>query len=101
MPVRLSAYAFVLHVAEELESTVGMGWLTRVGLFAGGLFIIALAKSQLQAGHVVFSDANYHQTTFAAGGIGIGIRLCLLVFLPPRDWVYKHITTGRKSRKRR
>jgi hypothetical protein len=78
-----------------------MGLLARLGLFAGGLYMILLAKAQLRTGSVVFANASYHQTTFAAGGIGIGAVLCLLAFLPPRDWVYKHITTGRKIRKRR
>jgi hypothetical protein len=74
-----------------------MGWLTRLGLFAGGLFLILLARAQLRAGHWVFDNAGYHQTTFAAGGYGVGVLLILLGFLPSRAWIYKRITT--KSRK--
>jgi hypothetical protein len=83
-----------------------MGWLTRLGLIAGGLFVILLARAQLQAGHWAFDNAGYHQTTFAAGGYGVGALLILLAFLPPRAWVYKRITTKRskllhQNRKRR
>jgi hypothetical protein len=74
-----------------------MGWLTRLGLIGGGLFVIVLARAQLQAGHWAFANAGYHQTTFAAGGYGVGALLILLAFLPPRDWVYKHITTKRSK----
>jgi hypothetical protein len=83
-----------------------MGWLARLGLIAGGLFVILLARAQLQAGHWAFDNAGYHQTTFAAGGYGVGALLILLAFLPPRAWVYKHITAKRsklphQKRKRR
>jgi hypothetical protein len=74
-----------------------MSWVTRVLLFAGGLFVILLARGQMQAGHWVFDNASYRQTTFAAGGYGLGALLILLGFLPPRDWVYKHITTKRSK----
>jgi hypothetical protein len=59
--------------------------------------VILLARAQLQAGHWAFDNASYHQTTFAAGGYGLGALLILLAFLPPRDWVYKHITTKRSK----
>jgi hypothetical protein len=72
-----------------------MGLLARLGLIAGGVFVILLARAQLQAGHWAFDNAGYHQTTFAAGGYGLGALLILLAFLPPRAWVYKHITTKR------
>jgi hypothetical protein len=74
-----------------------MGWLARLGLVAGGLFVILLARAQLQAGHWAFDNASYHQTTFAACGYGVGVLLILLAFLPPRAWVYKHITTKRSK----
>ena len=75
-----------------------MGWLARSGMFAGGLFMVLLAKAQLSRGHVVFPNASYHQTTFAASGFGIGLVLMLLAFLPPSDWVYRYITTKRSIR---
>jgi hypothetical protein len=83
-----------------------MGWLARLGLIAGGLFVILLARAQLQAGHWAFDNAGYHQTTFAASGYGVGALLIFLALLPPRAWVYKHITTKRpnlphQKRKRR
>lgn len=78
-----------------------MKWPLRLLLFMGGLFLIVLANRQLITGHAVFANASYHQTTFAASGFGIGILVCLAAFLPPSDWMYKHITTGRKPRKRR
>jgi hypothetical protein len=74
-----------------------MGWLARFGLIAAGLFVILLARAQLLAGHWAFDNASYYQTTFAAGGYGVGALLILLAFLPPRDWVYKHITTKRSK----
>jgi hypothetical protein len=74
-----------------------MGLLARLGLIAGGLFVILLARAQLHAGHWAFDNAGYHQTTFAAGGYGVGALLILLAFLPPRAWVYKHITTKRSN----
>ena len=74
-----------------------MGWLTRLGLIAGGLFVILLARAQLQAGHWAFDNVAYHQTTFAAGGYGVGALLILVAFLPPRAWVYKSITTKRSK----
>jgi hypothetical protein len=74
-----------------------MGWLARLGLIAGGLFVILLARVQLQAGHWAFDNAGYHQTTFAAGGYGVGALLILLAFLPPRAWVYRRITTKRSN----
>lgn len=73
-----------------------MGWLTRLGLFAAGLFLITLARNQLRAGKIVFDNASYHQTTFAAGGFGVGVVLLLLAFLPSGNWVYRHITTRRQ-----
>jgi hypothetical protein len=76
-----------------------MGWLTRLGMFAAGLFLICMAVAQLRSGHFVFDNASYHQTTFAAGGIGVGIGILLLAFLPPNNWVYKHITTRRENRR--
>jgi predicted MFS family arabinose efflux permease len=74
-----------------------MGWLTRLGLVAGGLFVILLARAQLQAGHWVFDNAGYRQTSFAAAGYGVGALLILLAFLPPRAWIYKRITTKRSK----
>ncbi len=76
-----------------------MSWLMRLGLFAGGLVLVLLGMAQLQTGHWVFTNASYHQTTFAASGIGLGCLICLLAFLPPGGWVYRRITTGRKIKK--
>lgn len=76
-----------------------MSLLIRLGLFASGLVLILLGRSQLQAGHWVFTNASYHQTTFAASGIGLGCLICFVSFLPSGDWVYKRITTGRKIKK--
>ena len=74
-----------------------MGWLTRLGLFAAGIFVMLLARAQLQAGHWAFDNAGYRQTTFAASGYGVGAVLILLGFLPPRAWIYKLITTKRSK----
>ena len=49
-----------------------MRLLTRILLFAGGLYLILLSKAQLRTGHLVFPNASYHQTTFAASGFGAG-----------------------------
>ena len=73
-----------------------MAWIYRLTLAIAGLFIIMVAVTQLRAGKVVFDNASYHQQTFAASGIGVGIILFSLAFLPPRDWVYKHITTRKR-----
>ena len=75
-----------------------MGWLTRIASFAAGLYMICLAYTQLVSGRVVFPNASYHQTTFAASGMGVGIVLLAMAFLPPNDWVYKHITTIKSPR---
>ncbi len=56
-----------------------MSWLARLGFFVSGLFLILVARTQLQVGHAVFDNASYHQTTFAAGGIGVGIVILLVV----------------------
>ncbi|WP_216841254.1 hypothetical protein [Acidobacterium sp. S8] len=74
-----------------------MNWFTRLLLIAGGLGLILLAVVQLRNGQMVFDNSSYHQTTFAAGGIGVGIVILLLAFLPPGEWVYKHITTKRNN----
>jgi hypothetical protein len=66
-------------------------------LIAAGLCMICLAAAKLQQGKVVFDNASYHQTTFAAGGIGIGLLLILLAFLPSSEWVYRRISTKRAS----
>ena len=73
-----------------------MGWLTRMGLFLAGLCICLLAQRQLETGHFEFANASYHQSTFAASGFGLGSFVLLLAFLPPGDWVYRHITTKRR-----
>ena len=70
-----------------------MGWATRVMLFAAGLFMVLLARTQLRTGRLVFPNASYHQTTFAASGFGVGLIVMLAALLPPSDWVYRHITT--------
>jgi hypothetical protein len=78
----------------------GMSFLFRAGVFLVGLLTIWQGKSQLIAGHWVFKNASYHQTTFAAGVMGSGFVLCALAFLPTSAWMYRHITTGRKSKTR-
>jgi hypothetical protein len=82
-----------------------MGWMTRLVFVVAGLLLILAALSQMRAGQFVFDNESYHQQTFAAGGIGIGIVVILLAFLPSRDWLYKHITTkhsrGRQEKKLR
>jgi hypothetical protein len=72
---------------------MSMAWQLRAGLFAFGLFLILTGKVQLDAGHWVFLNASYRQTTFAAGAYGVGAVFCLLAFLPPDNWMYRHITT--------
>jgi hypothetical protein len=74
-----------------------MHWVLRLGLFVFGLFLMLVAKTQLNAGHWVFLNGGYRQTTFAAGGFGVGIVFCLLAFLPPDNWTYRHITTVRSK----
>ena len=74
-----------------------MGWFARLGLFAAGIFVILLARAQMQAGRWAFDNASYHQTSFAASGYGLGVLLILFAFLPPRGWVYKHISTRRSK----
>jgi hypothetical protein len=74
-----------------------MHWVLRLGLFVFGLFLMLTAKTQLDAGHWVFLNGSYRQTTFAAGGFGVGIVFCLLAFLPPDNWAYRHITTLRSK----
>jgi hypothetical protein len=73
-----------------------MNWLVRLGFIAFGLLVIDLAIAQLRTGRFVFDNASYHQTTFAAGGIGVGFVLILLAFLPPSRWVYKRISTKKQ-----
>ena len=72
-----------------------MHWVLRFGLFVFGLLLMLVAKTQLDTGHWVFLNGTYRQTTFAAGGFGVGFVFCLLAFLPPDNWTYKHITTQR------
>jgi hypothetical protein len=67
-----------------------MAWPLRVGLFAFGLFLMLTAKTELDAGHWVFLHATYRQTTFAAGAYGVGAVFCMLAFLPPDNWMYRH-----------
>ena len=62
-----------------------MGLLERLGLIAAGSAAILMALQLLREGRFVFDNASYHQTTFAAGGIGVGVIL-LLLFLPSGDW---------------
>jgi hypothetical protein len=77
-----------------------MRWTARLGLFAFGLFLMVIAALQLQAGHFVFDNISFHQTTFAAGGFGVGILFCGLAFLPPTKWTYKHISAKYHRMKR-
>jgi hypothetical protein len=78
-------------------TTKTMHWVLRLGFLSFGLFLMVAAKRQLDMGQWVFLNASYHQTTFAAGGFGIGALICLLAFLPPDKWVYKHMTTRRSK----
>lgn len=75
-----------------------MEMIARMLLFAGGLYVILLARTQLRTGHSVSPNASYHQTTFAASGFGVGLILMVLAFLPPKAWVYKHITTKKPKK---
>ena len=74
-----------------------MSWAIRVGVLAFGLLAIWQGKSQLMAGRWVFAN-YYSQPVFAAGVMGVGVVLCALAFLPSKAWMYRHITTGRKSK---
>jgi len=76
-----------------------MGLLPRLFFFAAGLFFAFVAKMQAGAGRFVFDNASYRQTTFAWAGYAVGAFFCLLAFLPPKEWVYRLITT-RRSRRR-
>ena len=78
-----------------------MHWLIRLGLFVLGLLMILIGRTQLHMGRFVFANASYHQTTFASGNIGLGAVFCLFAFLPRSEWVYRHITTGHKIRRRK
>jgi len=90
-----------LQAYNRHESMSWMHWLIRLGLFAFGLLVILLGRTQLQLGLFVFPNASYHQTTFASGSIALGAVFCLLALLPGNDWVYRHITTGHKIRRHR
>ena len=68
----------------------------RLALIAGGLVCIATGVEYLHRGIFSFDTASYHQTAFSAGGIGTGVLLILLAFLPSGDWFYRRITTRRK-----
>lgn len=59
-----------------------MGAFTRLGFIAFGLLLIVFSAGQIRSGQFVFDNASYHQQTFAAGGIGVGILFILLAFLP-------------------
>lgn len=74
-----------------------MSLRTRLGFFATGVLFITVALLQMQSGQIVFQNASYHQTTFAAAGVGTGILFLLLALLPGSDSVYKHITTLRRK----
>ena len=74
-----------------------MGWKVRAALLGFGLLLIFFRRSQLHAGHWAWSNW-YGQTIFAAGLIGVGVFFCALALLPDGDWVYRRITTGRRSK---
>jgi hypothetical protein len=71
-----------VNTARRTRRNGGMSWAIRFMLIAAGLLLIAVAVTQLRAGKFVFDNASYHQTTFAASGIGIGAVLILLAFCP-------------------
>jgi hypothetical protein len=78
-----------------------MSWWVRIMLFAAGSLFVFAARSQLLAGHFVFDNASYRQTTFAWSGYGVGALFILLAFLPSSKWVSKRITTKKAKRKLR
>ncbi len=67
----------------------------RFTLALTGLVLVALSVAQLRRGVFTFDNASYHQTTFAAAGIGTGLLIAALAFLPAKEEVYKRITTKR------
>jgi hypothetical protein len=73
-----------------------MRWLVRLVFVSFGLFLMLNAMVQLRAGQFAFDNASYHQTTFAAGGIGVGALFILLAFLPSGQWVFRHISTRKQ-----
>jgi hypothetical protein len=78
------------------ETIANMRLAIRILLFSAGVYLICLSAAQLRAGHMVFSSDSYHQPTFSASGLGVGAILVLVAFLPPKEWVYSHITTRKR-----
>ena len=76
-----------------------MSWKIRIFFVASGALLLFAGYAQASAGKYVFDNASYHQTTFAWGSYGVGAFLILLAFLPPSDWVYRHITTRKAKHK--
>jgi len=74
-----------------------MSWKARIGWIAAGFLACFIAVSQLESGKFVFANASYGQLTFAWGGFGVGAVFILLAFLPPADWVSRHITTKKRE----
>jgi hypothetical protein len=70
-------------------------------LLAAGAYLAAYGIVQIHRGVFVYANASYHQTTFAAGTIGMGLFMAALSALPSSNWVYKSITTRRELRKQR
>ncbi len=93
--------ALCLWAYSPHESRSWMHWFIRLGLFAFGLLMILVGRTELHMGLFVFPNLTYRQTTFASAGIALGAVFCLLALLPRSDWVYKHITTGHKIRRHR
>jgi hypothetical protein len=76
-----------------------MSWRVRIMLLAAGSLFIFMAHSQVLAGHLVFDNASYRQTTFAWSGYGVGALFILLALLPASRWVSKRISTKKPKQR--
>ena len=66
----------------------------RVMLLACGLFLISVGLTYLHTGKFAYLNSK-GQLMFAPGAIATGALIICLAFLPPGDWVYRHISTKR------
>jgi hypothetical protein len=64
-----------------------------VGPFAFGLLLILAGKTQLDAGRWIFLNESIVKQRLLPDAYGVGAVFCLLAFLPPDNWMYRHITT--------
>ena len=72
-----------------------MSLLARLMLIAGGLVMIVIGAEYQRRGIFSFTNASYHQIVFSGGGIGSGVVMVALAFLPSGEWIYRRITTKR------